>query len=199
MKNTFKAFIVLIVLVLGAFLYAWSGLYNISATEPHWAITSSFVEMLRDRSIHAHSDGVQAPDLSDPKLKEAAFSHYHEMCRLCHGAPQYAPEEFAKGLYPAPPIMTDGHIQAERSQDQLYWIVKHGLKMTGMPAFGPTHDEKELWGLVVLAREMPHMTPERYRQAIDATDAREEMGHGHTHGEAGDEQRKNENTHGEKE
>ena len=199
MKNTLKAFIVLIVLVLGAFLYAWSGLYNISATEPHWAITSSFIEILRDRSIDAYSDGVQTPDLREPKLKEAAFPHYHEMCRLCHGAPQYPPEEFAKGLYPAPPSMTEGHIQEERSQDQFYWIVKHGLKMTGMPAFGSTHDEKELWGLAALAWEMPHMTPERYRQVIDAMDARGGMGHGHTHGEAEYEQTENEHTHGEKE
>ena len=183
MRYVLTIVIVLVLLVAGVLFYAWTGSYNIAATDRHRAVTSSFIEMLRDRSIDAHSDGVQAPDLSDPKLKELAFPHYHEMCRLCHGAPQYPPEEFAKGLYPAPPSMTAGLIQEERSQNQFYWIVKHGLKMTGMPAFGPTHDEEELWGLVALAREMPRMPPERYGQAIDAMDARKKMGHGHTHGE----------------
>jgi mono/diheme cytochrome c family protein len=178
-----------------AFFYAWTGSYNIAATAPHWAVTSSFIEILKDRSIAAHSESIQAPDLKDPQLMDATFSQYHEMCRLCHGAPQVQPEEFAKGLYPVPPDMTDGHVQEELGPDQFYWIVKHGLKMTGMPAFGPTHDEKELWGLAALAREMPRMPPEQYRQKVDAMDTQGEMGHEHAHGEDGHEKEESEHNH----
>lgn len=196
MRYVLTIFFVVAVLAAGALLFAWSGLYNIAATRPHWAVTSSFIEMLRDRSITAHSDGIQAPDLNDPQLVGAAFSHYHGMCRLCHGAPEYPPEEFAKGLYPAPPSMSEGHIQEKRSPAELYWIIKHGLKMTGMPAFGPTHDENELWGLVALAQEMPRMTAERYRQAVDATGAQKGMGHDHGKVKTG--QENSDHSHGEK-
>jgi len=120
--------------------------------------------------------------LNDAKLKEAAFPHYHEMCRLCHGAPSYAPEEFSKGLYPAPPNMTSGHIQNDLSDAEIYWIVKHGIKMTGMPAFGPTHKEDVLWGLVALAKEMPQMDPEHYRRQVEAMRLEGGMGHEHMHG-----------------
>ncbi len=182
MKYVLTVVIVLAILVVGAFLFAWSGIYNIAATEPHWDITLSFIEMLRDRSIEVRSEDIQAPNLSDPKLKEAAFSHYHGMCRLCHGAPEYEPEEFAKGLYPSPPSMTAGHIQQMRSDTEIYWIVKHGIKMTGMPAFGPTHTEEELWGLTALAEEMPRMTPEQYRRQVKMANSEAKTGRGHTHG-----------------
>lgn len=184
MKYVLTVVIVLAILVVGAFLFAWSGIYNIAATAPHWDITLSFIEMLRDRSIAVRSDNIQAPNLSDPKLEEAAFSHYHGMCRLCHGAPEYEREEFAKGLYPSPPSMTAGHIQQMRSDTEIYWIVKHGIKMTGMPAFGPTHKEEELWGLTALAKKMPRITAEQYRRQLGAAGAEEDKSQGHTHGES---------------
>jgi hypothetical protein len=103
MKYVLGIVITLAVLGVGVLLFAWSGSYNIAATKPHWGITLSFIEMLRDRSISVRSDDIGAADSDDAKLMEAAFIHYHEMCRLCHGAPDYQPEEFAKGLYPPPP------------------------------------------------------------------------------------------------
>jgi len=184
MKYVLTVVIVLAVWAVGAFLFAWSGIYNIAATKPHWNITLSFIQMLRDRSIEVHSEDIQAPNLDDPKLEEAVFSHYHGMCRLCHGAPEYEPEEFAKGLYPSPPSMTAGYIQQARSETEIYWIVKHGIKMTGMPAFGPTHNDEELWGLTVLTTEMPHMTIEQYRQQLKAAGSEGEKDRGHVHGKS---------------
>jgi hypothetical protein len=186
MKYVLTVVIALAVLVVGAFLFAWSGIYNISATKPHWDITLAFIEMLRDRSIAMRSDDIQALNLGDPKLEEAAFSNYHGMCRFCHGAPEYQPEEFAKGLYPSPPRMTAEHIQQTRSDTEIYWIVKHGIKMTGMPAFGPTHTEAELWGLTALAKEMPRMTSEQYRRQLKAAGAEEDQSHGHGQAESSD-------------
>lgn len=172
---------------MGAFLFAWSGIYNIAATAPHWDITLSFIEMLRDHSIEVRSEDMQALNQDDSKLKEEAFSHYHGMCRLCHGAPEYEPEEFAKGFYPIPPSMTTGRIQETRNEKEVYWIVKHGIKMTGMPAFGPTHKDKALWGLTALAKEIHRMTPEQYRQQVEAASSDGEKGQKHTHRESGSE------------
>ena len=176
---------VFVVLVLGAILFAWSGLYDIAATEPHWGVTVSLIDLLRDRSIAVHSEGVQAPNLDGPQYREAAAGHYHGMCRLCHGAPGASANEFAKGLYPPPPDLTSAAVQETRSTAEMYWIVKHGIKMTGMPAFGPTHDEPELWGLVALVREMADMTPEGYARKIEAARSGRQTGNGHTHGASG--------------
>lgn len=181
MKYALTVVLVLAALGLGAILYAWSGAYNIAASEPHWDVTASFIQTLRDRSIASRSSDIYPPELDDPKYRQAALAHYHGMCRLCHGAPGYPPNEFAKGLYPAPPDMTSGGVQKARSEADIYWVVKHGLKMTGMPAFGSTHKEEELWGLMVLAGAMPGMSPERYAQGIEAARSVLKMGDRHAH------------------
>jgi hypothetical protein len=178
MRYILAAFLMLIVLLVGVVLYAWSGLYNIAATKPHWAITSTFIEILRDRSIAVHSDAIKIMNISEGELRKNSFTGYHEMCRLCHGAPEYQPEEFAKGLYPEPLSMMAGHIQEELSDREIYWIVKNGIKLTGMPAFGPTHNEAELRGLVAIAKEITQMSPEFYRRQVEQETSREE-GHGH--------------------
>lgn len=186
MKYVRGIVITLAVLGVGVLLFAWSGIYNIAATKPHWAITLSFIEMLRDRSISARSDDVSEPTSNDTELMEAAFPHYHGMCRLCHGAPGFQPEEFAKGLYPQPPSMASGHVQKERSQEEIYWIVKHGIKMTGMPSFGVTHSDPELHGLVALTMEIPQISPEEYRTQVQKMGSKGGHGHGSdpaTHGE----------------
>ena len=178
MKYGLTVIITLTVFVLAAIGYVWSGVYNIAATEPHWNITTTMIDTLRNRSIAAHSSDASNPDV--PQVEPAAFSHYHEMCRLCHGAPEYPPAEFARGLYPVPPSMTSGSIQQARSDSEIYWIVKHGIKMTGMPAFGPTHDENALKGLVALVKDIPRMDPAHYRHGVSEAG---EGAHEHMHGE----------------
>jgi len=179
MKYLLTIAIAVVVVGVGALLYAWSGSYNIAATEPHWKVTTSLIDMLRDRSVAVHSEGVQAPNLDDPRYLRAAAPHYHGMCRLCHGAPGARTNEFAKGLYPSPPDLTSRALQDTRSSAEMYWIVKHGIKMTGMPAFGPTHDETELWGLVVLARALPETSAKAYAEALEQHGETAESGHDH--------------------
>ena len=166
MKFLLTAGIVLVCLGLGEVIFAWFGIYNIAATEPHWGITSSFIGILRDRSIAVRSEDIRALNMDDAKLKEAGVPHFHETCRLCHEAPGYRRAEFAESLYPLPPSMTSGSIQQTLSDAEIYWIVKHGIKLTGMPAFGPTHDEKELWRIVAIVDKIPRMSPEQYRQMV---------------------------------
>jgi hypothetical protein len=79
--------------------------------------------------------------------------------------------EFAGDFYPSPPSLISGHLQQARSETEIYWIVKHGIKMTGMPAFGPTHEEQALWGLAALVKEISRITPEEYRRKVEAASA----------------------------
>ncbi len=175
--------VILLILIAGG-LFVWSGVYNVAATVPHWDGTLAVLEIARERSIDNHSDGISPPPLDDPELLESGFHHFHPMCRMCHGAPGYERLEFAKGLYPSPPELTDEHVREEYTDAQLFWIVQNGLKMTGMPAFGTTHKDKELWGLIAVLQKLPEMTPEEYRAEVDARGQEGRMG-GH-HGQAGD-------------
>lgn len=181
MKNIRTIGIILVILIMGSFLYTWLGIYNIAATKPHNALTLSMIEMLRDRSIEVRSDEIKVPDLKDAALKEKAVIHYHEMCRLCHGAPGHQPEEFSEGLYPSPPVMVSGKIQSELSDSEIFWIAKNGLKMTGMPAFGPTHSDDILWGLTALSRDIPGMTPSQYDQMVKNAEMSGEGDEHHMH------------------
>jgi hypothetical protein len=104
-------------------------------------------------------------------------------CRLCHGAPGFTENEFAKGLYPRPPNLASGSVQQETGDAQLFWIIKNGLKMTGMPAFGPTHTNEELWDIAGLVKIIPGIKPEEYRHSLTELGvALEEEAH-HGHGE----------------
>jgi mono/diheme cytochrome c family protein len=188
MKYVLAILVVALVLGIGALLYTWSGIYDVAATEPHWDITSSFLETLRNSSIRAQSEDIHVPDSDgEATIEGEVVSHYHGMCRPCHGAPGSSPEEFAEGLYPAPPSLTSGEVQEERAKAETFWVVKHGIKMTGMPAFGPTHDDQDLWDLVNLTEKIPQIDPEHYRrQGVEKTGEDEEgpeHEEGHVHAE----------------
>ena len=167
MKILFVLFIIVGLLIAAIAAFVWTGSYNVAASVPHWKITHWFLEKVREQSISAHSRGTIVPSLNNPKLVETGFKNYHEMCRLCHGAPGYSRTEIAKGLYPGPPDLTKR--DEERPSDtKVYWVIKNGIKMTGMPAFGPTHSEDELLGIVAFLKRLPNLKPEKYRSLVKA-------------------------------
>ena len=157
----FKLMVVVVILLGGCAIFIWSGLYNVAATVPHWSPTQLLLEGIREQSIAYHSKGIQPPSLTNPRMISSGFEHFHATCRLCHGAPGSPSLEFASGMNPRPPDLKTGEVQ-EGSDGELYWIVRNGIKMTGMPAFGPTHKEEELWGIVAFLRQLPKLTPEKY-------------------------------------
>jgi mono/diheme cytochrome c family protein len=172
-----RTFLTVVVVILFLIL-AWAGYllwggYNVAANVPHREITQWFLETVRERSIDFHSQGLSVPPLKDVKLAEIGLSHYHAMCRLCHGAPGFQAEEFARGLNPQPPHLASREVQ-ELKDRELYWVVRNGIKMTGMPAFASTHTEKEILGLVAFSRLLPELTPEKYRSKLKAAGIREE-------------------------
>lgn len=150
-------------------VFVWSGSYNIAANAPHWDITHRVLETVRERSIEAHSKGITIPPLSDPKLLQQGISEFHETCRLCHGAPGVPREPFAMGLYPSPPNLASPHLQEELKEAGIFWVVKNGLKMTGMPSFSSTADDQEIWGVVAFLKRLPNLKSEEYRSMVQAT------------------------------
>lgn len=159
--------VTLVCFIVGGSAFVLSGSYNVAADVPHWRATSWLLELVRERSIEVHSQGITVPPLNQEALVRTGFSHFHEMCRFCHGAPGYPWEEFAEGLYPKPPFLGSDELQNEITDRELFWIIKNGLKMTGMPSFGKTHSDEQLWAIVASVRRLPGLEPEGYKKMVE--------------------------------
>jgi mono/diheme cytochrome c family protein len=169
--------VVILAVVLGA-AFIVSGVYHVGADEPHWSVTSKIIDLLRNRSIEIHAQGIAVPNLDDPKLLAEGAEHYTQMCTGCHLAPGMQDSEMRKGLYPMPPNLAE---HGMHDAAQAFWVIKHGVKLTAMPAWGKTHGDDAIWGLVAFVKKLPEMTPEQYQQA---TGSAEEPAHHHQHGDA---------------
>jgi mono/diheme cytochrome c family protein len=160
--NFFKVFFIVVCAIIGgSAIYVWLGWYNVAATSSHWKPTAWVVQEVRDQSIAYYGQGIRGPSLLSPARISAGFEHFHETCRLCHGAPGFSPLEFAPTMNPKPPDLKWIKVQ-EKTDAELYWVVKNGVKMTGMPAFGSTHTEEQLWDIVAFLRQLPNLAPEDY-------------------------------------
>jgi mono/diheme cytochrome c family protein len=137
---------------------------------------------IRDRSTAPHSGEAKPPPLTDQSLVQAGLRSYHSTCVICHSAPGVEHTHMSQGLNPKPPRLDTEKIQAY-SDAELYWIIKHGIKMTGMPGFGPTHDDQQLWAMVAFLRRLPALTPEDYTAMVKAAGLEEGAGAQSHHGE----------------
>jgi mono/diheme cytochrome c family protein len=164
------------IVLIGGAVFVYSGVYDIGATTPHWPITHWVMETARVRSIKAHAAGISAPPgLDDPAKLLIGTEHFAAHCAVCHGAPGVPKGDIAQGLYPQPPdlaVTASGY-----SEGELFWIVKRGIKMTGMPAW-IDHSDEELWAIVAFIKELPGMSEQDYARLVMAS-----MAHGgHHHG-----------------
>ena len=133
MKLLWLILVLVVVVIVGGLLYLYLGYYDISAVHPHRKITLAILNEVRERSIVFHSKDVKTPPaVNDSALLEIGHKRFQETCRLCHGSQR---EGFADGLYPNPPYLASKDIQSMNDRE-IFWVIKNGIKMTGMPAFG---------------------------------------------------------------
>lgn len=163
---------VAIALIVGAGVYLWSGAYDVAADVAHWPLTSQFLETAREHSIAQRAADIEVPDLDDDAKIRLGAGNYDAMCAGCHLSPGVEQSELSEGLNPPPPDLSR-HIVATPAE--AFWTIKHGVKMTGMPAWGAHMDDEAIWGIVALLAELPEMTPARYRELVAASG-------GHSHG-----------------
>jgi mono/diheme cytochrome c family protein len=189
MKGWLKAAaITTLVLVLlaggGALLVLLTGAYNVAATEPHWGITRWALGTLQHTSVAARAGDIEGAVPTDSAGLAHGFEHFHHMCVECHAAPGFDRGELGQGMNPRPPrLEEEAH---EWSDAELFWITKHGIRLAGMPAFGPTHSDQEIWGIVGFMRALEEMTEADYAERVrglgqPAADV-EESGHSHPPG-----------------
>ena len=139
----------------------WTGGYNVAADEAHSRPVASALTSMRERSISARAQGIPVPDLDAPQMVAAGARQYAQMCVQCHLAPGKDDSDLRKGLNPQPPNL---HMHGAHDPARAFWVIKHGVKMTGMPAWGYTHDDETLWSMVAFLQRLPKLSPTEFEQ-----------------------------------
>lgn len=157
---------------LGAVALIYSGAYNIAADDPHWPITYQVLKIVRDRSVEVRSAALAPPDLSIETRIRSGAGNYDSMCVDCHLAPGMEESELSLGLYPKPPSWREIGLV---NPHEAFWVIKHGIKMTGMPAWGKSMDDKNVWDIVAFMQKLPQLEADAYRELVASSS-------GHSHG-----------------
>ena len=168
---------------IGAFI--WSGVYNIGADDHHTKPIQALMQTLRERSIEHHAKDIVVPNLDDPQLILKGAGQYAAMCTGCHLAPGMAENEMRPGLYPKSPQLA----KFRPDPREAFWVIKHGIKMSAMPAWGSSHDDATIWSMVAFLQKLPDMTPAQYKDIVARAPQDHDMDEagGHSHGGAADE------------
>jgi mono/diheme cytochrome c family protein len=144
----------------GGALFVWLGIYDISATDPHLSPTYRLLDVAMRRSVKQRAEEIAVPDLSDPAKVQAGAFLYRQHCLQCHGAPGVAPVPFALGMTPVPVPLV--HTARTWAPAQMFWVIKEGIKMTGMPAWKYRLSDEHIWSIVAFLPAMAQLTPEQY-------------------------------------
>ena len=162
--------------VAGVAAITYFGWFNVAATHEHPGPVYHFLHAAMRRSIDARANDIPVPRLDDAARIDHGFVLFRDHCVQCHGAPGVEPQPFALGLRPEPPAL---YVPArDWPPSHLYWIIKYGVKMTGMPAWQYRLGEQDLWDLTAFLKRLPLISPFGYSQlsarfaAASSADAR---------------------------
>lgn len=155
-----------------AVLLVATGAYNVAATSPPGKFEQKVATFALNRSVAKRAPARNNPILRSADVLREGLAHYKENCVVCHGAPGVDASEAGQGLNPPAPDLTLPRVQ-ERPDGQVFWIIANGIRMTGMPAFSPTHKEEEIWKIVAFVRHLPEVTPEEQKTLKPASEEAE--------------------------
>ncbi|MAB99472.1 MAG: cytochrome C [Pseudomonadaceae bacterium] len=166
---------------------AYFGVINVGADDPHFKVVHSFLGMVRERSVAVRSNDIEVPDLNDQAMIQAGAGNYNSMCVDCHLAPGVAETELSQALYPAPPNLAKKGIGENPAA--AFWVIKHGIKATGMPAWGKSMQDPYIWGMVAFIKQLPQLDKTQYQRLVASSS-------GHQHGGGETQMHDHEGQHG---
>lgn len=166
---------------------AYSGLVNVGADDPHLPAVHAFLTMARERSIAVRAKDIEIPKLDDEAQIRAGAGNYNAMCIGCHLAPGVAKTELSQALYPAPPNLAE--VGVDGNPAVTFWVIKHGIKASGMPAWGRSMGDEYIWGMVAFLKQLPKLDAAQYRALVASSS-------GHQHGGGESQMHSHEGLHG---
>ena len=164
MKTLKPLIIVVAIGVIAIVGFAYSGIYDVSAGSSHSGILHWLLSTTSHASIERQAKAIDVPDLNDDAFALAGVNDFNEMCADCHGAPGRKPGAMGQGLNPSPPDLAEAAL--EMSPAELFWVTRNGIKMTGMPAWGVTHDDDAIWPVVAFMMKLPELDATQYQDLL---------------------------------
>ncbi len=163
----FLAFIgfLAIIVAIAAAVFFFGGFYNVAASEDDPQVVAWALPKVRDASIDRHSAGMRPPQgmsLDDPAVIQAGAKAFSDRgCINCHGGPGVEWAKFSEGIHPDPPDLKD---VADDDPRIIFWTIKHGINMTGMPSFAKIGaDDKEIWSITAFVKKFGSVKPEDFK------------------------------------
>lgn len=170
--------------IAAAGLFIYTGVYHIGADAPHHPITLKLIETLRERSIAVRAEKIIVPpNLFDNERVRRGAGNYEAMCTGCHLKPGMQESEMRLGLYPQPPKLAEYKHDEPAMQ---FWAIKHGIKMTAMPAWSKGGmDDETIWDMVALLQTLPDLSTSEYQQLVASSEGHAHAGvNGSAHGQS---------------
>jgi mono/diheme cytochrome c family protein len=152
--------------------FFFGGFFNVAASEDDPDIVNAALEHVRTASIARHATEKPTVSLNDPALVQAGAKAFSERgCVHCHGGPGVEWSKFSEGLNPGPPDLKD--VVGDMLPQELFWVIKNGIKMTGMPSFGKIEvPDPEIWSMVAFLKKLPTVSEDDYKAWTAATPAK---------------------------
>ncbi len=150
----------LVAIAVAALAVMYTGSYNVAANAPDNPIVAWYSSNTMVHSVVSRAAEVKAPAQFTDQQAEAGFKIYNGACVYCHGAPGKDPAEISKGVNPEAPDLADA--VGDMTNAELFWIIKNGIKMSGMASYGKVHNDDDIWSVVAFVHRLPNMTPEEY-------------------------------------
>lgn len=155
----------LVVVAIAGLVVMVSGIMPIKASSGHWPVTKWMLGFSMSRSVATNSTGIAVPlNLDDKALVVKGAGHFETGCAPCHGNPVWKQPRIAHRLTPTPPSLSEKVGDWESAE--LFYIVKHGVKFTGMPAFPAPHRDDEVWAVVAFLEELQSLDEDGYRELV---------------------------------
>jgi cytochrome c553 len=141
-----------------------SGVVPLKASSGHWPVTTALLDFAKTRSVSTYSWGMTPPPLDDEVLVLRGAGHYETACLPCHGGPGRRRPPVVTAMTPPPPFLIDQ--VARWAPAELFTIVKHGIKFTGMPAWPAPQRDDEVWAMVAFLRRLPGLDEAGYARLV---------------------------------
>ena len=155
--------------VVAAVAFIYSGFYDVTAATPHTRLVGWALHQVYQSSMERDSAGIEAPaHLETAANVQSGAQLYSENCAMCHGAPGTPLSPFGRGIYPTAPILLT--TTRKNHPNQMFWVIKNGIKMTGMADFGKSLTDQQIWDIAAfLTKRSWHYGPGLRKIGIEIT------------------------------
>jgi len=155
--------VIAIVVAVAAAVFFFGGFYSVAGTEKEPGIVASALIHIRQASIDRHAVDMPSISLDDPAVVQAGARAFSARgCVNCHGGPGANWAKFSEGLHPSPPDLKE--VVNGLEPRHLFWVIKNGINMTGMPSFGPTGvPDGEIWTIVAFLKKLPSVSDQDFK------------------------------------